>query len=97
MEVLRVMEEARDPIKSAVSDICAALRYLGDVSYAVLPARVAHDLGDLKKSFLTELKTLIDKDIEWIDARVAGGDRLREEWRHACHQDQAGEAEQPVN
>ncbi len=91
------MEEARDPIKSAVSDICDALRYLGDVSYAVLPERVAHDLGNLKKSFLSELKTLIEKDIEWIDARVAGGDRLREEWRQACRRDQTGEAEQPVS
>ncbi len=91
------MDEARDPIKSAVSDVCDALRYLGDVSYAVLPENIAHDLGDLKKKFLGNVKSLIDKDIEWIDARVAGGDRLREEWRRACHRDQPDEAGQPVS
>jgi hypothetical protein len=26
---------------------------------------------------------VIEKDIEWIDARIAGGDRLREEWQRS--------------
>jgi hypothetical protein len=91
------MDEARDPIKSAASEICDALRYLGDVSYAVLPQNVAHDLGDLKKKFLANVRSLIDRDIEWIDARVAGGDRLREEWRSACNRHPSDEAGQPVN
>jgi hypothetical protein len=63
------------------SAVCDALRYLGDASYAVLPEDVAHRLGDLKKNFWGGLRSLIDKEIEWIDARVAGGDRMREEWR----------------
>ena len=94
------MDEARDPIGSATSEICAAFRYLGDVSYAILPQQVAHDLGDLKKKILTNIRSCVDscvdKDLEWIDARVAGGDRLREEWRQACNRNQAGETGEPV-
>jgi hypothetical protein len=91
------MSEARDPIRSAMSEICDALRYLGDVSYAILPPNVAHELGDFKKTFLSNVRTLIEKDIEWIDARVAGGDRLREEWKRACNRDQSDPAGEPVN
>lgn len=70
-----------DGASRIVNEVCDALRYLGDASYAVLPKDVAHNLGDLKKSFLSTIRTLIDKDIEWVDARVAGGDRVREEWQ----------------
>ncbi len=66
-----------------------ALRYLGDVSYAILPRELAHNLGDLKKSFLTTIRSLIDKDIDWVEARVAGGDRVREEWQQKCSQNKA--------
>jgi hypothetical protein len=64
--------------------VCDALRYLGDASYAVLPEDVAHRLGELKKNLLSSVCWLMEKKIEWIDARVAGGDRLREEWRRAA-------------
>jgi hypothetical protein len=94
------MDEARDPIKSAAGEICAALRYLGDASYAILPQQVAHDLGDFKKKILSNIRSFVDssvdKDIEWINERVAGGDRLREEWRQACNRTQADETGQPV-
>lgn len=79
---------------SVVNELCDALRYLGDASYAILPKDVAHNLGDLKKSFLSTIRTLIDKDIEWVDARVAGGDRVREEWQQKCKSEGAPE---PVN
>jgi len=75
------MEETNESGRSVVNEMCDALRYLGDASYAILPKDVAHNLGDLKKSFLTTIRTLIDKDIEWVEARVAGGDRVREEWQ----------------
>lgn len=78
------MPEGKDPICSAAQEICNVLRYLGDVSYAVLPADVAHSLGNLKKSFWTCVRSGVDKEIAWIDERVAGGDRLREQWRQAC-------------
>jgi hypothetical protein len=80
-----------------VNELCDALRYVGDVSYAILPRDVAHNLGDLKKSFLTTIRSLIDKDIEWVDARVAGGDRVREEWREKCERDKSEGAPEPVS
>ena len=81
---------------SIVDELCDALRYLGDASYAILPKDVAHNLADLKKSFLSTIRTLIDKDIEWVDARVAGGDRVREEW-HQKWCDRSEAAPDPVN
>jgi len=75
------MSETKDSINGAASAVCDALRYFGDVSYAVLPHDVAHSLGDLKKSLLACARTVIEKEIEWVDERVAGGDKLREQWR----------------
>lgn len=89
--------ETRDPFNSASQAICDAFRYLGDVSYAVLPQDMAHSLGEFKKSFLSNVRELINKDIEWIDARVAGGDRLREEWKRSCQQESGPETTEPVN
>ena len=82
-----------DGTGSLVNELCDALRYLGDASYAILPKDVAHNLGDLKKSFLTTIRTLIDKDIEWVDARVAGGDRVREEWKQKWSDKSEGAAD----
>jgi hypothetical protein len=83
--------------RGVVDELCDALRYLGDASYAILPKDVAHNLGDLKKSFLSTIRTLIDKDIEWVEARVAGGDRVREEWQQKwCDKADAATSE-PVN
>ena len=66
---------------SVINELFDAVRYMGDVSYAILPEDLAHNLGDLKKSFLSTIRSLIDKDIEWVEARVAGGDRLRQDWQ----------------
>ena len=82
---------------NVLNELCDAARYLGDVSYAILPRDVAHNLGDLKKSFLTTIRSLIDKDIEWVDARVAGGDRVREQWRQKCEQAKAADAPEPIS
>lgn len=82
---------------NVLNEICDGLRYLGDASYAILPKDVAHNLGDLKKSFLSTIRSLIDKDIEWVDARVSGGDRLREEWQQKCNRDNSEGAPEPVN
>ena len=86
------MSEARESVHNACDAVFDALRYLGDASYAVLPPGVAHELGDFKKKFLSNVRSLIEKDIEWIDARVAGGDRLREEWKRAYNRESS---EQP--
>ena len=85
------MESINESSKSTVDVIKDALRYLGDASYAILPEDVAHRLADFKKSVLGGVRCVIDKDIEWIDARVAGGDRLREEWRRRRSQAEAKE------
>ena len=85
------MEETRESTgANVINELCDAIRYVGDVSYAILPKDIAHNLGDLKKSFLKNLRTLIDKDIEWVDARVAGGDRVREEWQQRCKKSEGG-------
>ena len=89
------MEEERDPIKSVTDAVCDAARYLGDASYAILPRDMAHSLGEFKKSFLNNVRYLVDKDIEWVDARVAGGDRLREEWKSACSRDESDVTGEP--
>ena len=91
------MTETRESIHCAANAVCDVLCYLGDVSYAVLPPDVAHQLGDLKKAFWSSVQSLIDKEIDWIDARVAGGDRLREEWKRACTPEAAGKTAEPVN
>ncbi len=83
--------------KSVINELSDALRYVGDVSYAILPKDVAHNLGDLKKSFLGTIRSLIDKDIEWVDARVAGGDRVREEWKQKCDRNKSDEAPEPIS
>ena len=90
------MEESTGSDRGLVNELGDALRYLGDASYAILPKEVAHNLGDLKKSFLSTIRTLIDKDMEWVDARVAGGDRVREEWQQKCR-DKADAQSEPIN
>jgi hypothetical protein len=89
------MQETKETAHSAgAKTVFDALRYLCDASYAVLPKDVAHQLGELKKNFLSGMRRVIDKDIEWVEARVAGGDRLREEWRRAAPST-SGESEAP--
>jgi hypothetical protein len=89
--------ESRDPINSAGNAVCDVLRYIGDLSYAVLPQDMAHSLAEFKKSFLNNVRELIEKDIEWVDARVAGGDRLREEWKRSCRPESPAEGTDPLN
>ena len=88
--------EAEAAGSNVINELRDALRYVGDVSYAILPEELAHNLGDLKRSFLTTVRSLIDKDIEWVEARVAGGDKLRQEWREKCR-DRSEDAPEPVN
>jgi len=82
---------------NVLNELCDAVRYVGDVSYAILPKDVAHNLGDLKKSFLKTVRTLIDKDIEWVEARVEGGDRVREEWKQKWENCKTDDAPEPIS
>ena len=78
------MEEGRDPVRECADAVLDGLRQIGNVSYAILPKDLAHALGDLKKAVLAQVRCAVDWETHWIDERVAGGDRLREEWREKC-------------
>ena len=91
------MEEARQTACNAASAICDALSYLGDVSYAILPRNLAHDLGDFKKTILSSVRSAVEKEIEWIDERIAGGDRMREEWERRCTREEPPETADPAS
>ena len=80
------MQQGRDPIRDVYDAVCDGLRQIGDCSYAILPKDVAHSLASFKKAVLTELTTALQWEMEWIDNRVAGGDKLREKWREKCQQ-----------
>lgn len=83
------MEEAGERLNNAANAVCDGLRYLGDAAYAVLPRDVAHALGDFKKAVLSNVRSAIDWEMGWVDERVAGGDRLREEWQQSCKRGEA--------
>ena len=78
------MQEARRCANDVVDAVCDGLRQVGDFSYAIMPRDLAHALGDVKKAVLSTIRSGIDWEIDWINDRVAGGDRLRDEWREQC-------------
>jgi hypothetical protein len=78
------MEEARNAAHCVSDAVCDGLRQIGDFSFAILPKDLAHALGDLKKAVLSEIRSAVDWETQWIDDRVAGGDKLREEWKEKC-------------
>ena len=79
--------EDRTPIRDAASAVCDGLKQIGDFSYAIMPKELAHAVGDLKKALLSQIRSCVDWDIEWVNERVAGGDRLRDQWREKCRQE----------
>jgi hypothetical protein len=85
------MEQAQDQVKRCAEAVCDGLKQLGDISYAVLPEDIAHALGDLKKALLGNIRSAVDWEIEWIGERVAGGDKLRQEWKEKCERSAATE------
>ena len=90
-------EEVKDAACDAAKAVCDALRYFGDLSYAILPRQLAHDFGELNKSFLNGVRNIVDKEIEWVDERVAGGDKMREEWQRRCEREEPAGATEPAN
>jgi len=78
------MQAGSDPIRDVKDAVCDGFRQIGDFSYAILPKDIAHKLADLKKAALIELTTCLQWQMEWIDNRVAGGDKLRDRWRERC-------------
>ena len=80
------MQEGRDPISDVVGAFKEGLRQIGDCSYAIMPKDVAHSLASFKKAVLSQITPCLQWEMEWIDDRVAGGDKLREEWREKCRE-----------
>ena len=80
------MHDRKDPVREVCDAVWDGLGRIGDVSYAILPKSVAHSLADFKKAVLTELTGALQWEMEWIDNRLAGGDKLREEWREKRRQ-----------
>ena len=78
------MEQARDSAQQVIDAVCDGLKQIGDISYAVMPKDIAHALADLKKALLSQVRSAVDWEIDWIDGRVAGGDKLRDEWKAKC-------------
>lgn len=87
------MQEARSCANDVVGAVCDGLRQIGDFSYAILPKDLAHALGDVKKAVLSNIRCAVDWEIEWIGDRVAGGDRLRDEWQEKCRSTTADETQ----
>lgn len=87
------MQDTNQSPGSTAETIKGALRYIGDASYAILPQEVAHRIADLKKRIFGGVRWLVDKELEWIDERVEGGDRLREEWKHRRSQGETNKGE----
>jgi len=85
------MEDARDPVNRVSEAVCDGLNNLGNISYAILPRDIAHALGDLKKALLSQVRECVDLEISWIDDRVTGGDKLREEWQQKCSHNAASD------
>lgn len=80
------MQEGRNCVNDVAGAVRDGLRQMGDFSYAIMPRELAHAVGDLKKAVLSQIRCVVDWEIGWIDDRVAGGDKLREEWREKCRQ-----------
>ena len=80
------MQEARSCASDVANAVCDGLRQIGDFSYAILPRDLAHAVGDLNKALLSTCRSALDWQIDWTNDRVAGGDKMREEWREKCRQ-----------
>ena len=81
------MQEGRNAVHDVTGAVCDGLRQIGDASYAILPKDIAHSLANFKKAVLAQLTSCLQWEMEWIDDRVAGGDKLREEWREKCRRE----------
>ncbi len=89
-----MQQEARDCANDVADAIRDGLRQIGDISYAIMPRDIAHAVGDFKKAFIWSIRRTLDSEIEWVNDRVAGGDKLREEWRERCRRAQTDTAPQ---
>jgi len=80
------MAEDRDPIRDVAAAVLGGLRQIEDCTYAIMPKNIAHSVAGVKKALLGTLTNALRWEMDWIDDRVAGGDKLREEWREKARQ-----------
>jgi hypothetical protein len=85
------MQEARNCASDVANALCDGLREIGDFSYAIMPRDLAHAVGDLNKALLSTVRGALDWEIDWVNDRVAGGDKMRDEWREKCRQTTAAD------
>ena len=81
------MKDGRECVNDLADALWDGLRKIDEFSYAILPKDIAHAVSDLNKAFLTEVRNFVDWKIRWNEDRLAGGDRMREEWREKCRQE----------
>ena len=86
------MQETSDSRYNTGNVVCDAVRFINDATYAVLPQDLAHRLGELERNFWGGVRWLVDKELSWIDERISGSDRLREEWRQRARQEESERA-----
>lgn len=70
-----------DPRYNTGDSLKDAWRFFCDASFAIFPAESAHKLGEFERNFWGGVRWFAEKNVEWIDEAIAGGDRLREEWQ----------------
>ena len=81
------MKEARECVNDVCEAVLDGVRKIDEACYAILPRDIAHAMADLNKAVLTQFRDLIEWKILWNKDRVAGGDRMREEWREKCRRE----------
>ena len=86
------MEETTDSRYNTGNVVCDAVRFINDATYAILPRDVAHRLGELEKNFWGGVRWLVDKELAWIDERITGSDRLREDWQQQARRAESEKA-----
>lgn len=85
------MKDGRECVNDVADALWDGLRKIDEFSYAILPKDVAHAVSDLNKSLLTQFRNFVDWKIRWNEERLAGGDRMREEWREKCRRESGTE------
>lgn len=86
------MQEGRDCINDVADALRDGVRKIDEFCYAIMPKDIAHAVSDLNKALLTQVRDFVDWKIQWNEDRLAGGDRMREEWREKCRQQAGTEA-----
>ena len=83
------MEEARDPVRDVAEPFAMACARSATFHTQFCRKTLPTPLATSRKPCSAEIRSAVDWEIDWIDDRVAGGDKLREEWREKCQQQPA--------